>query len=206
MRLMLKKLSLFVLIAPSFLWSKVDFVHEVMPILKKNCAECHTDGKKKGGLDMNTRSSFLAGGENGEVAVPGKPSESYFLEAIRSEDSDERMPPKGDGLSAEEIKVLTRWVTEGMPWDEGIRLGSSGWEPPLKPRIVKLPKAHKDRNHPIDRLLDDYLAKNKKPTPEDSEDSAFVRRAYMDVVGLLPSPEELGEIFGQQVGETRERN
>ena len=191
MRLMLKKLSLFVLIAPSFLWSKVDFVHEVMPILKKNCAECHTDGKKKGGLDMNTRSSFLAGGENGEVAVPGNPSESYFLEAIRSEDSDERMPPKGDGLSAEEIKVLTRWVTEGMPWDEGIRLGSSGWEPPLKPRIVKLPKAHKDRNHPIDRLLDDYLAKNKKPTPEDSEDSAFVRRAYMDVVGLLPSPEAL---------------
>ena len=191
MRLMLKKLSLFVLIAPSFLWSKVDFVHEVMPILKKNCAECHTDGKKKGGLDMNTRSSFLAGGENGEVAVPGNPSESYFLEAIRSEDSDERMPPKGDGLSAEEIKVLTRWVTEGMHWDEGIRLGSSGWEPPLKPRIVKLPKAHKDRNHPIDRLLDDYLTKNKKPTPELSEDSAFVRRAYMDVVGLLPSPEEL---------------
>ena len=191
MRLMLKKLSLFVLIAPSFLWSKVDFVHEVMPILKKNCAECHTDGKKKGGLDMNTRSSFLAGGENGEVAVPGNPSESYFLEAIRSEDSDERMPPKGDGLSAEEIKVLTRWVTEGMPWDEGIRLGSSGWEPPLKPRIVKLPKAHKDRNHPIDRLLDDYLAKNKKLTPEESEDYAFVRRAYMDVVGLLPSPEEL---------------
>ena len=65
MRLMLKKLSLFVLIAPSFLWSKVDFVHEVMPILKKNCAEGHTDGNQKGGLDMNTRSSFLAGGENG---------------------------------------------------------------------------------------------------------------------------------------------
>ena len=31
---------------------------------------------------------------------------------------------------------------------------------------------------------------NTKP-PEDSEDSAFVRRAYMDVVGLLPSPEDL---------------
>ena len=62
MRLMLKKLSLFVLIAPSFLWSKVDFVHEVMPILKKNFG-IHTDGKKKGGLDMNTRSSFLAGGK-----------------------------------------------------------------------------------------------------------------------------------------------
>ena len=48
---------------PILLVAKVDFVHQVMPILKKNCAECHTDGKKKGGLSMNTRSEFLAGGE-----------------------------------------------------------------------------------------------------------------------------------------------
>lgn len=191
--LMLRKLLLVVLLFPSVLCSKVDFVHQIMPILKKNCAECHTDGNKKGGLDMNTRSSFLAGGENGKVAIPGKPLESYFLEAIQSEDSDERMPPKGDGLSAGEIKLLTTWVTEGMVWDEGIRLGSSGWEPPLKPRIVKLPKPHKDRNHPIDRLLDDYLAKNKNPVPDNSQDHAFVRRAYLDVVGLLPSPEQLKE-------------
>ena len=187
----IKALSLFLLSTPSFLFGEVDFVHEIMPILKKNCAECHTGGKKKGGLDMNTRSSFLVGGENGEVAVPGKPEESYFLEVIQSEDSDERMPPKGDGLSAEEIKKLTTWVAEGMAWNEGIRFGSSSWEPPLKPRLVKLPKAHKDRDHPIDRLLDDYMTKNKKPTPEDSDDSVFVRRAYMDVVGLLPSPEQL---------------
>ena len=118
-----KAVSLLLLLVPNFLFSKVDFVHEIMPILKKHCAECHTSGKKKGGLDMNTRTSFLAGGENGKVAIPGKPAESYFLEAIQSEDSGERMPPKGDGLSAEEIKMLTTWVAEGRPWDEGIRLG-----------------------------------------------------------------------------------
>jgi len=178
---------------PSFLWSKVDFVHEIMPVLKKHCAECHTGQKKKGGLSMNTRASFLAGSENGKVAVPGKPSESFFLESIQSKDSDERMPPKGDGVSDEELKKLIAWVSEGMPWEEGIQLGSSGWEPPLKPRVVKLPKANKDRDHPIDRLLDDYLAKNKRTVPQRAEDSAFVRRAYMDVVGLLPSPEQLKE-------------
>ena len=62
------------------LLSKVDFVHQIMPVLKKNCAECHTEGKKKGGLSMNTLSEFLTGGEGGEVAVPGEPDESYFLE------------------------------------------------------------------------------------------------------------------------------
>jgi len=180
---------------PSFLWSKVDFAHEVMPILKKHCAECHTGQKKKGGLSMNTRASFLAGSENGKVAVPGKPSDSFFLQSIQSKDSDERMPPKGDRVSPEELKKLVAWVSEGMPWEEGVQLGNSGWEPPLKPRVVTLPEAHKGRTHPIDRLLDAYLAKNKKPVPENSKDSAFARRAHMDVVGLLPSPEQLNEFL-----------
>jgi hypothetical protein len=189
----IKAVSLLLLLLPSFLWSKIDFVHEIMPVLKKHCAECHTGDKKKGGLSMNMRATFLAGGENGKVAIPGKPADSFFIELIQSKDSDERMPPKGNGLSDEEIKKLTAWVTEGMPWEKGIQLGNSGWEPPLKPRIVTLPKARKGRNHPIDRLLDDYLAKNKKDIPEDSDDPAFVRRAYLDVVGLLPSPAQLNE-------------
>jgi hypothetical protein len=78
-----KALIPFVLIlGPFHLIGKIDFVHQVMPVLKKNCAECHTEGKKKGGLSMNTRSEFLAGGEGGEVAVPGDPDESYFLEVV----------------------------------------------------------------------------------------------------------------------------
>ena len=132
------------LLPPNFFFSnllvaKVDFVHQVMPILKKNCAECHTDGKKKGGLSMNTRSEFLAGGEGGEIAVPGNADDSWFLELTSSTDLDERMPPKGPGVSKEEIEILRQWVNEGMVWEEGITLGSSGWEPKLKPRIVKLP-------------------------------------------------------------------
>ena len=191
----IKALYHLLLIMPSLLFGKVDFAHEVMPILKKHCAECHTGQKKKGGLSMNTRASFLAGSENGKVAVPGKPSDSFFIESIQSKDLDERMPPKGDGVSPEELKKLVAWVTEGMPWEDGIQLGDSGWEPPLKPRVVTLPEAHKGRTHPIDRLLDAYLAKNKKPVPENSKDSAFARRAHMDVVGLLPSPEQLNEFL-----------
>ena len=141
--------------------AKIDFVHQVMPILKKNCAECHTDGKKKGGLSMNTRAEFLAGGEGGEVAVPGSIEDSYFLELTASTDLDERMPPKGLGVSPEELKILKQWVKEGMIWDEAITLGSSGWEPKMKPRIVKLPKPMNNRIHSIDRILDHYLQEKK---------------------------------------------
>ena len=141
------------------LLGKVDFVHQVMPVLKKQCAECHTEGKKKGGLSMNTFSDFLAGGEGGEVAVPGDPDDSYFLELVASEDTDERMPPKGPGLSKAEVEMLHQWVAEGMEWPEEIRLGDSGWEPKLKPRVVTLPDPTKGRTHAIDRILDQDLIK-----------------------------------------------
>ena len=63
---------------------------------------------------MNTLSDFLAGGEGGEVAVPGDPDDSYFLE-LASEDTDEHAP-KGPGLSKAEVEMLHQWVAEGMEW------------------------------------------------------------------------------------------
>jgi hypothetical protein len=169
---------------------KIDFVHQVMPVLQKNCAECHTEGKKKGGLSMNTLSEFLAGGEGGEVAVPGDPDDSYFLELVTSDDTDERMPPKGSGLTDEEVKLLHQWVEDGMDWPEEIRLGESGWEPQLKPRVVTLPPAQLGRDHPIDRILDRDLSMRKVPLPAAASDETFVRRVYLDLIGLLPTPEE----------------
>ena len=171
--------------------AEIDFVHQVMPILKKNCAECHTDGKKKGGLSMNTRAEFLAGGEGGEVAVPGSIEDSYFLELTASTDLDERMPPKGPGVSPEELKILKQWVDEGMIWDDAITLGSSGWEPQMKPRIVKLPKPMNNRIHAIDRILDHYLQEKKVSLPALASERTFVRRAYLDIIGILPTPEQL---------------
>jgi hypothetical protein len=173
------------------LFGKVDFVHQVMPVLKKQCAECHTEGKKKGGLSMNTLSEFLAGGEGGEVAVPGDPDDSYFLELVASEDTDERMPPKGPGLSKAEVEMLHQWVAEGMEWPEEIPLGDSGWEPKLKPRVVALPDPTNGRTQAIDRILDQDLIKRNAPLPNPATDETFVRRAYLDTIGLLPTPEEL---------------
>ena len=33
----------------------VDFAHDVVPILRQHCGQCHTGDKKKGGLSLNTR-------------------------------------------------------------------------------------------------------------------------------------------------------
>ena len=193
------------LLLPFIVSAKIDFVHQVMPILKKNCAECHTDGKKKGGLSMNTRAEFLAGGENGEMAVPGNIEDSWFLELVSSDDLDERMPPKGPGVSPEQFKILHQWVKEGMVWEDGISLGSSGWEPKLKPRVVTLPKACNERNHPIDRILDQYHLNQKKASPPSTTDRIFARRAFLDTVGILPTPEELNEFLNDRAENKKQK-
>ena len=193
------------LLLPVIVSGKIDFAHQVMPILKKNCAECHTDGKKKGGLSMNTRAEFLAGGENGEMAVPGNIEDSWFLELVSSDDLDERMPPKGPGVSPEQFKILHQWVKEGMVWEDGISLGSSGWEPKLKPRVVTLPKARNERNHPIDRILDQYHRNQKKASPPSTTDRIFARRAFLDTVGILPTPEELNEFLNDRAENKKQK-
>jgi hypothetical protein len=169
----------------------VDFAHDVMPVLKEHCAKCHTGKKKKGGLAMNTRAELLAGGENGDVVIPGKASKSLMIELIESLDDLEYMPPKGDRVPPKDLAILKKWINEGLPWDASITLGKSAWEPPLKPRTVTLPPATNGRTHPIDRILDASLAKRKQTTPSRSSDAAFLRRATLDSVGLLPTPEAL---------------
>jgi hypothetical protein len=180
----------------------IDFAHEVMPILTEHCTECHTGEKKKGGLAMHTRAELLAGGESGEAAVPGDADASLFFQLLSSEDEDEWMPPKGDRVPPEQVEVLRRWVDAGMPWEEGIMLGESAWEPPLRPRVVELPPARNGRDHPIDRILDADLAARGKAVPAPASEAALLRRATLDVIGLLPTPEEL-EAFLRDASPTK---
>lgn len=185
--------------------SAVDFAHDVMPILKKRCGECHTGAKKKGGLVMNTRAQFLAGGEGGKVVVPGDAGKSLLIELINSKDKEEWMPPKGPRMPVAEVSILKKWINAGLPWEQDISLGKSGWEPPLKPRRVALPTTQNGREHPIDRLLDADLGKHKKATPAPISDAAFIRRASLDTIGLLPSPTELQAFAADSAGNKREK-
>ena len=168
----------------------VDFAHDVVPILKTHCADCHLDDKKKGGFSMNTREDILAGSENDTVLDLGHGSKSYLIELLKTDDSDIQMPPKGNRVSPEEIAILKKWIDEGLKWEPGFAFGKAGWEPPLKPRTVDLPKAQSERKNPIDRILDTYLASKKIEAPKQASDEVFLRRVFLDVIGILPTEAE----------------
>ena len=92
--------------------AEIDFSHEIVPILRKRCFECHGGGKSKGGFSINSREEMLKPDADGaaEGSVP------VFLQLARSGDSEERMPPKDKPrLTDEEVVRLVAWVDAGMP-------------------------------------------------------------------------------------------
>lgn len=85
----------------------VDFSHDVVPILRVHCGQCHTGDARQGGFSMNTRESTLAGGDSGTPGVvEGRADSSEIIARVTSTDPDYRMPSEGDSLPAEAIAVL----------------------------------------------------------------------------------------------------
>jgi len=72
---------------------KLDFAHDIAPILRAHCVKCHTGDKKQGGFSLNTRAELLAGGENGSAIVSGKSAASDLIRRITTADADLHMPP-----------------------------------------------------------------------------------------------------------------
>src|SRR4051812_34805011 len=170
--------------------AEVDFAHEVVPILKQHCAKCHGGSQKKGDFSINSRTSLLAGGESGQAVAVGKGKQSDLYQRITSRDDSLRMPPEGEPLSAVEVAVVARWIDEGAKWEAGFSFGVQAYNPPLAPRLPELPPASAGRTNSIDRILDAYLAKQHRQPPTRLDHGAFLRRTSLDLIGLLPTPEE----------------
>lgn len=97
----------------------VSFYKQVQPILEAKCAGCHTGDKPKGGLRLDSLTAVLKGGKNDGAAVtPGKPASSSLLARVKTTDEDAVMPPKGEKLTADEIRILETWVKEGARWPD----------------------------------------------------------------------------------------
>jgi uncharacterized protein DUF1549/uncharacterized protein DUF1553/cytochrome c len=169
--------------------AKIDFSHAVVPILKAHCVECHGGHRHEGDFSINTREAILKDG----AVEPGKAADSHLMDLVTSDDKKERMPKGKPALSAADAKTLRDWIDEGMPWEAGFTFATREYEPPLRPRRPELPPAVAGRENGVDRILDAYLDKHHVARPAPLDDAAFLRRVYLDIVGMLPTPEALQE-------------
>lgn len=177
----------------------IDFAHDILPLLKTRCAECHTNGKYKGSLSLDTRADLL----KARVVTPGKSEAGELVKRITSADPEVRMPPKGAPLTTKEIALIKAWIDQGLTWEAGFSFKIGTFAAPLKPRRPPLPIAKNGRDHPIDRLVDAYYARTKLELPPDTDDVTFIRRLYLDCIGLLPTPAEVAGYLAETGADKR---
>ena len=177
----------------------VDFRRDVQPLLEASCIKCHGRGKSKGGWKLDTRAYFLAEADSGPAVVPGNSAESHLVHLVAGTDPDNVMPEKGTRLTPDQVGILRAWIDADLPWPDDVTFAQL---PPnnLHPRQPDLPDGPAD--HPVDRLMASYFRSHGIRQAGPVDDRTFLRRVHLDVVGLLPTPDEQ-EAFLRDLGPDR---
>ena len=182
------------LVACSLCAEDVDYQRDIKPILRDRCFACHGVLKQQSDLRVDTGDFLRSGGASGPAIVPGDLKESLLLERVSATDIDERMPPEGDALTADQIALLETWVATGAatPPDEQPQEDPRdhwAFQPPVKvdlPSVVDEPWSH----HPIDRLIAaGHREWNLQPVGV-VDRRLLLRRVSLDLTGLPPTEEQ----------------
>jgi mono/diheme cytochrome c family protein len=164
---------------------------EVRSILAHNCYSCHGETKMKGELRLDERDFIMQGGEDGVVVVPSKPEDSELIRRITLPTGHkEAMPSKGKRLTEKEVAILDYWIKQGAPWPSGEEK-SIYRVAEMAPRLPAVPPATPQLVLPIDRFVNVYFKENNVAWKKVVDDRTYIRRVYLDVVGLLPTPDEV---------------
>jgi hypothetical protein len=156
-----------------------DFNRDVRPILSAKCFKCHgpDDAARKAKLRLDRRDDA--------EHVLGKPADSELIRRISSTDAKEIMPPASVNkpLTAQEKDTLKRWITAGAKYEQ-----HWAFVQPQKPQV---PNTRYDTVNPIDAFVRARLEKEGlKPSPQ-ADRYTLIRRVYLDLIGIPPTPEEV---------------
>jgi hypothetical protein len=161
----------------------VDYEKEIKPLLKERCYACHGALKQKADLRLDTAAAMRKGGDGGDILAG---DHSLLLERVTTTDKDDRMPPEGEGsmLNTEQVAKLKAWLAAGAP-------APANEQPEADPRAHWAYQVPKSSGKSVDALLAARLAsKNLKPQPEAAPE-LWLRRVYLDLIGLPPSTEQI---------------
>jgi hypothetical protein len=179
------------------------FETKIRPVLVEHCYSCHSQEAKtvQGNLLLDSPSLMRKGGDSGPAVVPSKPDESLLLSALKYDAF--QMPPKGK-LSDEIIENFSKWIADGAfdprvdgtpslapSMDQKREAAKTHWSfQPVKSYPV--PDAASDWSYsPFDRFIELKAKEGGIAIAKDAEKSALLRRMYLDLIGMPPTPEEV---------------
>lgn len=193
---------------PPAIERSVDFVTDVLPILRDRCFDCHTSGNEEGGLNLGLRARTLEGGAHGPALEPGDSAYSLMIHLVAGLDSSRVMPPDDEPLSKEDIGILRSWIDQGAIWpssaevaDARAEKGRDHWAfqrlrsievpPAVDEKFEDSPETWKRLRTPIDAFILDKQRALSLPYALPAAPEQLVRRLTFDLTGLPPTPEQI---------------
>jgi len=189
----------------------VSFARDIQPILENSCWKCHGEAMQLSKLDLRTLEGALKGGEKGAAIVPGKSDESRLYRRVAG--LEKPAMPMGETLTGEQISAIRAWIDQGAHWDnaavakaqpldraalaalENMEISPEArnyWAFKL-PVQASVPAVSANLKNPIDLFLEKSRQdKGLKAAPR-ADRQTLLRRAYLDLTGLPPTPAETAE-------------
>lgn len=178
------------------------FEQDIRPIFRAHCLDCHgAEETLQGGLDLRQARFAIKGGESGSAVTAGDPAASNLLTRVRSGE----MPPGELKVTPAELATLTEWVRQGaktvrpepetLPPGLGITPEERAWwafQPLRRPEVPQVQSQQLVRT-PIDAFLLQTLERNGLTFSPEADKATLVRRAYLDLLGLPPTVEEVDQ-------------
>jgi mono/diheme cytochrome c family protein len=181
----------------------ISFDKDVKPVLEQHCLSCHGETMQSGKFDLRNRDSALKGGARGSDIVPGDATASRLYRRVAGLERPS-MPAQAEPLPAEQIAAIKQWIDEGAAWGSTATLTSTALEHrtitaeernywafklPVKSPLPAVEDA--SLTNPIDRFLESARrARGLKAAPR-ADRYTLVRRAYLDLIGLPPTPAQV---------------
>lgn len=173
------------------------FETDIQPLLIKKCADCHSGADAQGGLRLDALVDLYRGGTSGPILVPGNAQKSFLFHITASAE----MPPPREGaaLTIDELELLRVWIDRGAKADQKIDLSeiqrkteSQHWAfQTLQSPSIPVTKASHQTRTDIDILLAARLEDQQLTFSDTASKRTLIRRATLDLTGLLPTPKEI---------------
>jgi hypothetical protein len=183
------------------------FESNIRPVLVQQCITCHRGERPQGGLNLDHRAGWQAGGKSGPAVVSGDPGKSLLVRVLRQEQGVPAMPLGGQKLSPEAIAAFEEWIRSGAfdprdkpnaapavskSWQETFNERRQWWslQPVSRPAVPAVKNAQWSR-HPVDRfILARIEAAGLSPAPR-ADRGTLIRRLSFVLTGLPPTPEDV---------------
>lgn len=173
--------------------TEISFNRDIRPIFNTKCLRCHGGVKANGNFSLLFEEDAFNATESGNPAIiRGSHRKSELYQRLVSDDPELRMPYENEPLSAAEIDLIARWIDQGAHWEKHWAYIPPAAEITVPPSGKEIPFLKNE----IDFFILRKLEENNLSPNAQADYATLIRRLFLDLTGLPPSPAEVEKYTG----------